>query len=390
MKNLLILFTAILFISGCTGGKESSIPGINILESPDAEMKNISEIGTDVRYIPLETTAKNAIRFIREIRFVSQKFYVYAAAEVLCFDKDGKYLYKLSRQGKGPEEYLYLSDFDLIPAKKQLVVLTGDNLQYYAETDTGFQFVKTVNLTDRAQAINFLPGSEDILVNYNLSLGTSKKMAAVVSPDLDTLARFPNRYAFTKVNPKIVMAFNYEHLFLINDGKLQYKCIFNDTVFELNKKLLFNPELVINTEGKLMTKEYLEGVMDMETAGMSYKYVQVTDLKMIGGLYFIKYSYEKAPQYRIYDPESARMYSIDPKTFLTDDISGGVGIDPKTEIDGVLYSWTEALTLKTRIAGDDFKNAIVKNPERKTELEKLGSRLQDTDNQVLIAVTLKK
>lgn len=389
MKNLLFLLTVILLMSGCNRGKESSIPAINILESPDAEMKNISEIGTDIRYIPLETTAKNAMRFIREIRFVNQKFYVYAIAEILCFDKNGKYLYKLSRQGKGPEEYLYLSDFDLIPEKKQLVVLTGDKLQYYAETDTGFQFVKTVNLTDRAQAINFLPGSEDMLVNYNLSLGTSKKMAAIVSPELDTLARFPNRYAFTKVNPKIVMAFNYEHLILINNGKLKYKSIFNDTVFELDKKLRFIPELVINTEGKQMTKEFLEGVMDMEAAGMSYKYVQVTDMKMIGELYFIKYNYEKAPQLRLYDPENNKMYSIDPKTFLIDDISGGVGIDPKSEIDGVLYSWTEAMTLKTRVAGDDFKNSTVLDPERKSELMKLAEKLTETDNQVLIAVTLK-
>ena len=48
------------------------------------------------------------------------------------------------------------------------------------------------------------------------------------------------------------------------------------------------------------------------------------------------------------------------------------------------------MTLKNYVAGEEFKKAIVKYPEKKEELRKLADSLKETDNPVLVMVTPKE
>jgi hypothetical protein len=80
-------------------------------------------------------------------------------------------------------------------------------------------------------------------------------------------------------------------------------------------------------------------------------------------------------------------FQFDTKEMLKDDISGGKNLDPKFVCNGIIYSWTDALTLKNHLNSDDFKKAEVLNPERKKELEKLAETLKEDDNHILIEIT---
>src|SRR4030042_1285985 len=100
----LTLFILTILLCNCSGKTETSITTIDVLSPTGPEMKYISEIATDVQYIPLQTTPKAFMRFILDIKLVNDKYYLYTGAEVLCFDRTGRFLYKLSKQGRGPDE----------------------------------------------------------------------------------------------------------------------------------------------------------------------------------------------------------------------------------------------------------------------------------------------
>ncbi|HQB37467.1 MAG TPA: hypothetical protein PLI41_07990, partial [Bacteroidales bacterium] len=55
-----------------------------------------------------------------------------------------------------------------------------------------------------------------------------------------------------------------------------------------------------------------------------------------------------------------------------------------------VISWIDANKLKEYIASENFKNSKPLYPEKKKELEKLANSLKETDNPVLVLVSLKK
>ncbi len=80
----------------------------------------------------------------------------------------------------------------------------------------------------------------------------------------------------------------------------------------------------------------------------------------------------------------------DQPEYINDDIVGGVDFELKFCVDDVLYSWVNAITLKDYVTSEKFKNSIVKNPEKKEDIQKLADSLDEAGNPVFIVVTPKK
>jgi len=58
--------------------------------------------------------------------------------------------------------------------------------------------------------------------------------------------------------------------------------------------------------------------------------------------------------------------------------------------DSILAMLVELKDLISHVRSDNFTSTSSKYPEKKKELEKLASSLKETDNPVLILVSLKK
>jgi len=72
-------------------------------------------------------------------------------------------------------------------------------------------------------------------------------------------------------------------------------------------------------------------------------------------------------------------------------LDGGPGFFPKTiKDDNTIIGWVDAQKLKSHVASEEFKNSKPKYPGKKKELEKLANSLKETDNPVLVLVSLKK
>ena len=104
----LMLWSVISCVSHAS--KQSALKEYDIdIQQRDA----ISDFVDSYKTLPLETTKDNLIGNINKVQIVDTCIYVLdkEQATIFVFNTEGKYLNKICRQGRAPEEYLGLSDF---------------------------------------------------------------------------------------------------------------------------------------------------------------------------------------------------------------------------------------------------------------------------------------
>jgi hypothetical protein len=78
-----------------------------VLENPDKLAKEhlLSEIASEIEYIPLETNQQSLIRNMKGAWFTEGGIYVHTPNQLMLFDSQGKFLRNIGKKGRGPEEY---------------------------------------------------------------------------------------------------------------------------------------------------------------------------------------------------------------------------------------------------------------------------------------------
>jgi hypothetical protein len=391
MKYLVLIILA-LFLYGCKSKDTSSVMMIDIQSPTGTEIRNLSEIATDIQYIPLETKPEALMKFVNYLKTSNDKFYINTVLEILCFDKSGKFLYKLDQHGRGPNEYIYLSDYDIEPDKNLMIVLTRGKLYFYTESDSGFLLLKHIDLKMQPQYADFFPDQDNILLSFTASTGENKYQCVCISPEGDTLFKRPNFYKFTR-NSKVVMGFHSDNIINKIDEIIRIKGFLSDTMFTISRDYKFVPYMILNTGGKSMTADFLANVPppDMNSGSSpAAAFLQLSEVLEVERYLFYRYYYQQTSSWGVYDKNIDQSYRFDGKSLLKDDISGGVNIEPRFACNGLIYSWTDALTFKKHMSGNEFRDAEVKNSQRKNELEKLAASVKEDDNHLLIVITLKK
>lgn len=116
------------------------------------DLKSVSRIPgqsniSSIEYIPLETNDNTLIRRINKLLFHDGKFYLLDtdANTIFIFNRDGSFLRKISRLGRGPGEYVDIRNFDVSKDDNSIWVYDNQSQKIivYDEDLADFQ---TVNL----------------------------------------------------------------------------------------------------------------------------------------------------------------------------------------------------------------------------------------------------
>jgi hypothetical protein len=390
MKNLAVLFF-ILIACGCNNVKSPSVITIDVQSPTGPELKNLSEIATDIQYIPLETHPDALMKFVNYLKVSDNKFYINTVLELLCFDKSGKFLYKLDQQGRGPKEYIYLSDYDINPEKKQVIVLTRGKLFFYNETDTGFHFSRELDLKIQPQYCDFIPNQDNILLSFTASTGQNKYQCVGISQEGDTLFKRPNYYKFSTTS-RAVMSFSIDNVINKNDDIIRIKGFLTDTMFTITKDYKFIPYIIMSTGGKNITTDFLANVPppDMNAGSPASRFLMLSEILEADRYLLYRHYYQKTGYWGVYDKDQGESRQFDTRDLLKDDISGGINIEPKFACNGMWYSWTDALTFKKFMSENGSESNDLKSPERAAELKQLAASINEDDNHILIAITPRK
>lgn len=167
MKHIVfLLICTCAFFVGCTS-KSEDIFTIDIDSLREEEPLFELEVN---RYIPLETRDDILIGFIKKIEYHDGMFYVldYDSNKIYIFDNEGKHYFTLSRQGRGPGEYVGVDDFAL-DEEKNLYVLCINTAKIikYAYPDYSFDSTMTLD-----RPVNEICWQDGILWAANCIAGT--------------------------------------------------------------------------------------------------------------------------------------------------------------------------------------------------------------------------
>ena len=398
---------------------EDSLIKIDLLTDADAKVTKLSEIAKNVEYIPLETTESSLIGpSVLKVIYTNNRVYLRNSGlngEILCFDMEGKFLYKLQNRGRGPEEYTFISDFDVSSDNKFLTILSSSSskLLTYGISDTGFSFRKSVTLKDPDPGkVSIVPETDKAFLAIAPWTGVEPTLSLLINTDGDTIHFKPNCYKYERVGTRGYRATNEMLVYSIGN-MVCFKEEFSDTVFYVNAKdNSFKPRMIFDTHGTSFTPE-MRGNPEIPNDHTSL----VADIFETSRYVFYSYGSSETRKKSIpieniiFDKRTNIKYKLDIVTiietildnqveihinYLKDDLSGGpdfnMGINSWSRYCSVgkLFSFVEALTLKQYVNSEDFRNAKVSYPEKKEELKRLADSLNETDNPVLIVVTPKK
>ncbi len=135
--SLIISFIFVLF--SCKDGTiehDSSKPKAILLKN-EIKNVNLSEIITDINYIPLETIKESLVGEIIKIKIYENIIYILNQAgensNIKIFSFSGKYLGDIGRIGNGPEEIQKPRDFVI----NNDIIFVWDNIGIHSFTKTG-------------------------------------------------------------------------------------------------------------------------------------------------------------------------------------------------------------------------------------------------------------
>lgn len=134
-KNSLILFFVLflsILFSGCDNKETKTLsvtPLLIPVRNSDLDKKHIfQDLIENIEFVPLETKLESIIGQIQKIVFFKNNMIIWdrLSRSIFIFDKNGKYLNKISRVGTGPYEYLDINDFCVHPITGEISIATDD------------------------------------------------------------------------------------------------------------------------------------------------------------------------------------------------------------------------------------------------------------------------
>lgn len=217
------------------------------MSRPDSIITRVSEIASDIEYIPLQPSANTPIKAIDKIVTRGNKIYINLISNILCFDNQGHFLYKLYGNGKDENDNVVaIYDFDIDTGDTSLIVLYGNIILHFKNTGSGFDYIKTIKLGRLSPSkLNFIPGNKKILLSSIRRKGYEPSLNVLININGDTLSS--KRNYFKRFNPvKSGIRDNIIHYQF--DNKLYFRERLSDTVFSLdNESNNFTPELILDS-----------------------------------------------------------------------------------------------------------------------------------------------
>lgn len=140
--KIALLVLLVCFFASCAESSKNMSDGMTIGMKTNAP---VEELIKDATLIPLETTDDCLLGELQKIHESDGRLYIQDMKKtaVFVFDLSGKFLYKIERRGGGPEEYLEVSDFDVMDGV--IYVLSRVNKRILAYDEKG-KCVKTIPL----------------------------------------------------------------------------------------------------------------------------------------------------------------------------------------------------------------------------------------------------
>lgn len=424
-KVKIILLFFLLFTTGCSKGQNNNTLPIIDIEANIKNMQqiNLSQFTNDIKYVPLQIRDDLAFVGFWDCEFSDKYILVKDLRKCFLYDFEGNVISKIGNQGRGPGEYNNARNGAFGPNNKIYIQDLYDLLEYNMDGSFSKKYDKCF-LANNDFIGSWFPITDSLIFGKISSLmGNEKNKALIFNKNGTIKTQYKNYILFNRgrqlAGPEEINATIYKF-----QNEIVFKEIYNDTIFYLSKELELIPKYLINLgkfsepvshreniiqENGLDFSTIWENYMQLENVFQTQNYLildcqfnvqfpakRLTPKIVMEG---ITSWYNTTRALGIYDKQTKELIfckptSTDNSLFtsgLYNDIDAGARFFPKTQVnDSTMVMSIEAKQLKDHVASADFKNTVVKYPEKKQQLEELANRLTEFDNPVLMFVTIKK
>jgi hypothetical protein len=396
----------LILLTTCSNNSQldSSLDIINlsdILEKPE-EVK-LSQFIQSIEYIPLEVTDQSILFGplieITEEFIIARNSGPSAMGPILLFDrKTGKFIRGIGKSGKGPEEFQMgnLTIYNIYNKSLYAIGYNRDIKEYDTKGKFLGSFKLPITVDDKVPKGFGIPNinldeylSSDIFVSYvKNSIGWDKRRIVLFTKD-SIIKVFPNYLFWEREDWTTFSSFGGSNFFRWN-GNLNFKEVYNDTVFQITKSSLI-PRFVLNTEGHRPTPE-LQGSGFRSSTELPERLAKYF---MIGGLcenenyLFFRFGYGKSYYTCVFNKISKKA-SLCSQT----DSKQSAFID---DINGFMPIWPQKITnhneMIYRLDPEKIIKWILENPEKANTLGKNMDWIKnysETSNPVVVIAKLKK
>ena len=392
-KSLIIL----LFVFSCQGAnnqENNAVKTFDLNKLPEVTGIKLSDLGfVDIEYIQLESNEQCMISSLDDLDpgnklvFGERNCIIQQYSTILEFKTDGKFITRIGTKGRGPNEFTAVHDVNICARNQDLYLLARWQKKFFVYAENG-KLLRTFPVTFSPSEFQFV---DDKMLCYSENhMGDIQNSYTLIDTNGKVIKFFPNKYPFKNHDAYGIKG---ENLFYMFDNKLFKKEVYSDTIY-LYDNGTFTPHMVIQVGEKLISPE---SRTKFESRYLAENFIIPLNLFEFGDYIYYEFVYK----YVI--PNDVLIYSfigskinnfkviINTGQGFTNDLDGGPGFLPKTiKDDNTIIGWVDAQKLKSHVASEEFKNSKPKYPGKKKELEKLANSLKETDNPVLVLVSLKK
>lgn len=394
MKKFLVLSIVLFVLSSCRSDyKESyTLPvfddsSFQLIRINPEEMNNFfSDLYTGIdsfRFIPLETQDEFLLGKIGQITPYKDKIYIWdqLTSAVFCFDRNGKYLFKVNNRGAGPEEYPTMDDMAVHPDDGSVYIQSAPLRTVYKYDNQG-RFVGKIPCS--VITSSFKPVGEDSLLCYSGKLPNAYFYQST----------FPDQFRFSVIHndrllKKGLESRNNEALMNIPASPANNFFLYKDTLVlidyldgrvytvDKNNELIPRYRLLIDTNNEQFSYDLKNPDIDYFSGN---DYSRVINFVEAEKYIFIQYTYKGYVFLCIFNKATNNVYNVGLTWY---DKKNNMGMPTDVEAADAdrncVYVPIEAGELKS-IAERKSSDAI----------KQFTSRLNDADNPVLIQYFLKK
>ncbi len=402
MKTLSILLTLIIVLFSCKQKKElDNIVDLTSITEPN--VINLSELGTEITYIPLETNANYLIQQIDKLIYEGGAYFLRSTyvnnelpekgspppppmmptRSLYRFSKNGEFICQISRKGNAPFEYIDIHDFLYNKSNNTIDIFFPNDIKEFSLD--GIWKKKITLEYNEVSSIGYT--NNQILGFINNARGQNEYSFVLIDANGQITNKYKNKYKFNI--SKGAIYFQPECIFYQYDGILQCKELNSDTIFSFDNGTFIPKYILKQGEAKYTT--------DLREKSISTNLTQFIIQKNLfesKNYLFYQYRWKQRDNCFIQNKSNGTQYLIDNSTGLINDLDSGPNfkIQNTVTVDGTEYliSWIDAFEFIAHVTSDEFKNSTPKYPEKKKALEQLANSLDENDNPVLMLVKLKE
>ncbi|PIF02152.1 MAG: hypothetical protein CR996_00820 [Draconibacterium sp.] len=291
-KNIVTSILILTFIISCTSiqdygeiQNDHNFISLEIAKAPSFKLETLIK---DVTYIKLEVNKNSIIGDVDKILYLNERFYIFdkqITKSVFVFSKNGKFLYKINRQGHGPGEYILPIGFDVDSFEN---IYIGDNAtRKILRYDKSGNFVDDIHCEFYFEDFSYI-GNGKILINSVYTDGKPIMTLGIWDSNDDKIKRIvPSRDVYDDLD---VPSFSSQNLFK-SDSIIYVNPPFSNFIYkvypnQITKAFNFNQEFcppiefIIDLKSDinitLRNNKYIIGVRDIyETSDFIYmKYLK--------------------------------------------------------------------------------------------------------------------